>query len=480
MRPYRAYAERKYAHCLAWASGVIERHVPDRSSVAEFGFPALFDSDTAQILAFAWQIDRSQWWPPEQMEAHQFRQLGLLVAHARRHVPFYADRLRDLPADFERSLDAARWRELPRLTREEARRAGATLRSTRPPPLGDAAVWSTSGSTGIPLTLYPSAAWWQLMGALRLRYSGWHGYDPRGKLVEIRPLRAGDPRGAVLRGMRWDPPHGEMFNTGAVVWYDIFSDISAQAALLEREAPDYLHTHPGNLRLLLRAFRRENRKLPNLKLVRTEAEQLDPDLRAECREVWGAKLIDFYGAREFGYIALQCPESDRYHIQSELGLVEVLRADGSPCAPGETGRVAITPLHGFNLPLIRYELGDYAEVGEPCPCGRGLPVLRRILGREKALLTLPNGEKRYATFGSRVFGHLDMVRQFQIAQTGRTAIEARIAADRALTEGEQQAIVAGLGKQLGPGFRIALRFVDAIALTPGGKYMEFVSELPDA
>ena len=39
--------------------------------------------------------------------------------------------------------------------------------------------------------------------------------------------------------------------------------------------------------------------------------------------------------------------------------------------------MVITDLHNFATPLIRYELGDYAEVGTPCPTGRGLPVLNR-------------------------------------------------------------------------------------------------------
>jgi phenylacetate-coenzyme A ligase PaaK-like adenylate-forming protein len=62
--------------------------------------------------------------------------------------------------------------------------------------------------------------------------------------------------------------------------------------------------------------------------------------------------------------------------------VEVLDEEGRPCAPGETGRVVATSLNNFAMPLIRYETGDTAEVGAPCPCGRGLPVLTRIMGRD--------------------------------------------------------------------------------------------------
>jgi phenylacetate-CoA ligase len=75
-------------------------------------------------------------------------------------------------------------------------------------------------------------------------------------------------------------------------------------------------------------------------------------------------------------------------------LVEILDAQGRPCRPGEIGRVVATPLHNVAMPLLRYELDDYAEVGQACACGRGLPVIRRILGRRQNMLRLPDGGER--------------------------------------------------------------------------------------
>ena len=86
---------------------------------------------------------------------------------------------------------------------------------------------------------------------------------------------------------------------------------------------------------------------------------------------------------------------------AESVLVEILNDDGTPCAPGEIGRVVVTALQNFATPLIRYEVGDYAEASAPCPCGRGLPVIRRIMGRVRNLLVLPDGKKIWPAFGSR-------------------------------------------------------------------------------
>jgi phenylacetate-CoA ligase len=88
-----------------------------------------------------------------------------------------------------------------------------------------------------------------------------------------------------------------------------------------------------------------------------------------------------YSSDEAGYIALQCPEGEHYHVQSESLLLEVLDAAGSACMPGQVGRVIVTTLNNFAMPLVRYDTGGDAEVGPPCACGRGLPVLRSLVER---------------------------------------------------------------------------------------------------
>src|SRR5215510_10900500 len=102
-------------------------------------------------------------------------------------------------------------------------------------------------------------------------------------------------------------------------------------------------------------------------------------------------------------MALQCPDHEHYHVQTECILLEVLDTHGGPCAPGRAGLVVATPRHAFAMPLVRYVVGDYAEVGPPCPCGRGLPVLARIMGRTRNRLVLETGESYWPSFGTHRF-----------------------------------------------------------------------------
>jgi phenylacetate-CoA ligase len=57
------------------------------------------------------------------------------------------------------------------------------------------------------------------------------------------------------------------------------------------------------------------------------------------------------------------------------------------------GRVVVTPLYNLAMPLLRYELGDFAEMSAYTKCSRSRYSLTRIVGREKNLFRLPDGSR---------------------------------------------------------------------------------------
>jgi phenylacetate-CoA ligase len=184
-----------------------------------------------------------------------------------------------------------------------------------------------------------------------------------------------------------------------------------------------------------------------------------------------------YTAQEAGYLALQCPAFDHYHVQSEGVIVEILDENGRPCADGGIGKVVVTPLHNFAMPLIRYEIGDYAEAGGTCPCGRGLPVLRRVLGRERNLALAPDGRKFYPSFAAGVWSGIAPIRQIQLVQKTPQRIEVRVAAARDLDAGEESRLAAALRGSLGYPYEFTFARLDAIPRAPSGKYEDFICEV---
>jgi len=317
--------------------------------------------------------------------------------------------------------------------------------------------------------------------ALTLREHLWHRRDLGGRLAAIRSLPSGSadyPRGS--QGRNWGRSTQGIFETGPAAVLTIASRTDEQAEWLQRVQPDYLLTYPSALRDLLLYCREQAVTLPRLREVRTLSELLAPETRALCREVWGLKIADMYSTQEAGYLALQCPEQEHYHVQSEACLVEVLDASGEPCAPGEVGEVVVTPLMNFAMPMIRYAVGDLAEVGEPCACGRGLPVLKRILGRVRDMLVHPDGRRsRPRTVEMWEDGAL-AIRQMQIIQHALNDIEIKLVTAHPFSEAEENLLSDRFRRSCGEDFPIRITYHQEIPRGPGGKFADFRCEIPDS
>lgn len=185
-----------------------------------------------------------------------------------------------------------------------------------------------------------------------------------------------------------------------------------------------------------------------------------------------------YSTQENGYLALQCPVHEHYHVQSEAVLLEVLNEAGEPCRPGEVGQVVVTPLLNFAMPMIRYAVGDLAEVGPPCDCGRGLPVLKRILGRVRDMLVYPDGRKGWPLLGDMYYTQIPDIRQFQVVQHAVDDIEIRVVTDQPLTPAEESQLGEWLHSRCGHAFPTRVTYHAEIPRGPSGKFHDFRNEMP--
>jgi phenylacetate-CoA ligase len=379
-----------------------------------------------------YQLEQSQWWSPDKLLKNQHGQLGQLLSHTINNVPFYRERYQSAGLETDGDGLIKNWRELPILTRSDIQEIGDRLHSTAfPQSHGKAIKVQTSGSTGRPIQVLMTNITTFFWNAFALRDHLWHQRDPSGKLVSIRPDRKA-PKDTGVTGENWGAPISHVFKTGPAAMLDSRTDIDRQVAWLQEQAPDYLLSLPSNILALAQEFQARSLSLPRLRQVRTFGETVRPELRRQCNESWGVPLVDMYTSIETGYIALQCPGHEHYHVQSENVLVEILDDDGQPCAPGEIGRVVVTTLHNFATPLIRYEIMDYAEVGEPCPCGRGLPVIKRVVGRERNIAVYPDGRRFYPSFPASAWADIAPIRQIQLIQSSPENINIRLVMEREL------------------------------------------------
>ncbi len=425
----------------------------------------------------------SQWWPAAELAEAQQRQLAWLAQWAATQVPYYESSDWARPA--ARSLadvlvkDPARfpdvWRSLPLLTKPALRVLGHQLNAGSVPP-GDAplATLRTSGSTGIPVEVRTTATTRLLWNALTIREHLWFRRDFGRRLgtIRFRSFKNRDTDGQTQP--TWGSPVALLYRSGPSSAMHIGHSLEEQADWLIRFDPHYLLAYPSIMVPLMDAVAKCGGRPPSLEEVRLISEPLDPELQTRLSAEWQVRSTDLYSANEVGYIAFRCRERGNLHVQSESLLVEVLDDAGEPCVPGETGRVIVTSLHNVATPLLRYEIGDYATVGEPCACGRGLPVLARVQGRVRNLIRTPDGGHYWPVALGRIRGVAPII-QAQFVQTALDTVELRVVCSRPLSATETEDAVARTRKALRYDFRVTIVPVDVIPRGPTGKFEEFLS-----
>lgn len=451
-----------------------------RSLLPGVAWPAMPGQQGVLLATLLAQFEQSQWWSREAVESAQLRQLRLLLDHARRHSPFHAARIpvADSATTLVECLAA-----IPVMRRADlqVRRADVDC-SWLPPEHGEVSVCHSTGSTGEPVSLRRSGLNILIWMAMTLREHLWQGRDISLPLAIIRAQFATDDdarRGVSLQD--WGPPFNHLFVSGPSHGLNLQTDVVRQAEWLREIMPAYLLTYPSNLSALLDLAELDPERragLGRLVQVRTLGETLPDALRERCRSLLGIDIADAYSSQEVGVIAIECPQGGGYHVMAEGLVLELLRDDGSPCGEGEMGRVVVTDLHNFATPLIRYDLGDLAEAAGPCACGRGLPKLRRIMGRMRNLLQLPDGRRFWPLVGAFDYRQIAPVRQYQIVQHSLERVTLRLAVERPLSAAEEAGLTEKLVEFLGHRFTVDFDYcTPAIPRGPGGKFEDFVCEI---
>ncbi|MGE0238909.1 MAG: phenylacetate--CoA ligase family protein [Parvibaculaceae bacterium] len=367
-----------------------------------------------------------------------------------------------------------RLRHIEPLSRRDAQTMGERFFARQVPrhhqPLGTA---KTSGSTGEPVTVRKTAVNRLFWSALTLRDHLWNG---RAFSLRMSSIRANVS--SYTDAKDWGAPARNLFKTGAAQGIPITTDIREQLRLLRRFRPELLIVYPNNLSAFVTIWEKEGFDLKTLRHLKTIGETVRDDLRRRAKAVTGLAIEDNYSSQEVGPIAIQCPASGLYHVMSEALIVEVLDEQWAPCREGEIGRVVVSDLLNLATPLIRYDIGDYAEVGPPCSCGRGLPTLKRILGRERNLVQLPDGSRNWPLVGFHDYDTVAPIRQYQLIQHKIDEIEFKLVADQDLTPDQEERLIKIVQQSLNHPFKITItRSRDRLPVGPNGKLEEFICKL---
>lgn len=413
------------------------------------------------FLPYLRDLRRTQFLPPEELQALQLARLNRLLDHAALAVPYYADRI---PRTVT-SLEALR--ELPLLDKQTLRANASSLRSRQY--RRGARVKTSGGSTGAPVTVLKSR---RAFG--RELAAAWRGYGWAGISIGDRQARFwGVPMTAAQRRrMRLIDFMGHRVRLSA---FNLTEEaIAAHIERLARFRPDYLYGYVSILREVARHVLRRGRPsglAPRAAI--TTSEVLGAPDRRLIGEAFDCPVFDEYGCGEVGTIAHEC-EAGSLHINAENVFVEVVDPDGRALGPGTQGEIVVTELNNLAMPLIRYRLADFATIGtDSCACGRTLPTLMHLFGRQYDSLKNLRGELFHGEFFLYMLE--DLLRQgvhvagCQFVQPVPQRLEVRLVTTSQNLEAAAYYLRRALRDRFDSGVTVDIIPVDQIAREPSGK-----------
>jgi len=416
-------------------------------------------------------LKASQWWSRDQLEQSQVGSLQRIMRIAR-SVPFYRERFdaHQVNADDLRTIaDISR---LPILERTDLKRLGVDGMRV-PGSWGMHA--STSGSTGNPVRFLWPLEQMRWLDAGEARARAWMGSDVGTRRLEVRcrPVGRAQEVSALL------------LNTAAFHAPVVTNrrEVRRLVDALAKNPPALIWGVSNALYVLAVALLEDGRTV-RAGACWSGGNHLHPHYRRAFEQAFECKVYERYATMETGLVAHECVEGGSLHVPAEGIIVEIVRADGSPVAPGKIGDVLITSLHNSATPLIRYRIGDRAVAADPraCSCGRGLPVFGRVTGRITDVLRMADGTfmTPAEAVGLAAPGANSVV-DFQVVQAADRSLTINVVQRDAMTAvSDRERLAEIFAAKVQPPVPPRVERVEHIALTPGGKLRTLVGHAPPA
>jgi len=444
-------------------------------NLREFGHPL-------SILRLYTLFERSQWLTLDSLLACQEQLLRRTIAHAYKQVPYYHElfrKLRLLPADVQTVADLQKIPSLPKATlRAEFFRLQAQDRDQHHP-----RVYRTSGTSGEPVHFLLDTPANALEFVYYWRHWSWAGYQLGDHFAELTSQYFLRDEQLALR--RWC--YQRMF--GRLLLNSLFfsaDTVDEYADVLRKYRPRFLKGTASALSFFALFFRGAAISDISFEAIFSNGDQLLPSQRKLIAEVFHGRVYDSYGHMERTVAICECPYGG-FHINPEYGVLELMDRRPLPSGTTEPGtrrfsaRVMGTSLHNRSMPLLRYEVNDIVEVEETataCSCGRAMPRVSRVNGRQEDVITTPDGRIIPTLFV--VFNEVPGISLGQLVQVEPARLVIRIVPSHEYTRQSETVLLAYVRRFVGSSVRVDVEYLsaDALRATTSGKFRTVISAVP--
>ena len=139
------------------------------------------------------------------------------------------------------------------------------------------------------------------------------------------------------------------------------------------------------------------------------------------------------------------------------------------------GRLLITHLHSYATPIIRYDIGDFGQLDQQCPCGHDGPTISSVFGRGKHFIRHPNGKLLPFYISTRTLLETLPFKEIRFRQDTMDTICVDIGGCETITADEEANLRKLVIAATDPAFNVVVRAVKEIDWSGNPKRLFFTS-----
>ncbi|HET6360831.1 MAG TPA: hypothetical protein VFH11_02120 [Gemmatimonadota bacterium] len=428
--------------------------------------------DFRYLLSQVWGEPRDRKLSAEEMAARRDERVRSMVRFACERVPWYGHAMRDRglgPDDFRSAADLAL---LPVVEHEDLSSAPQAFLPTDIR-LDDLLELKTSGSTMMPRRVYHDpegiVAGWSVKlreRAIRDRIVGQIRYRSASLSMEGNPTRVRERLRLIA------PAVGKLVSESPK--YSVFEDLARVVEGLREWRPQHLSGYGSALGRLFRYLKDSGEPIPLPKVVTFSSDAVAPLERRIIEEDFGVPVLGIYSSTEAFAIGFECEERDGYHVHEDVSHVRIADPEGRSVEPMVPGSIIVSNLVNRGTVLLNYRQGDLGETIEgPCPCGRTLPRIRLLAGRDMLFIERAEGHPIHQFKLFRALQDVGLYR-WQVVQTALQQFTVRVIS---LPGQERHALEARIRRAMtdliGGGLEITIEYPVELERTTTGKVLAF-------
>lgn len=331
----------------------------------------------------------------------------------------------------------------------------------------------TSGSTGTPFTCYQDFGKKKRVNGETLFYNGLVGFEIGRKIIYLRSC-AGDYS---------KPWFVQFFQNIEVLDCGNLSDDGIRQKL------DYIKAHSKGCGALLMGYSTtfelfmkffdkygyDCAKECNVYGIVSGSTMLYDDTRESLENAFGCKCVSRYANEENGFLGQDDEENNVFIMNEADYYFEILKMNSDEYAvPGEIGRIVVTDLYNFGMPMIRYDTGDVGSWVETIHNGVKIRAIGNFGGRVVDLVYDIDGIPVSPHEVSNIMKKYQGVNQYQFIQKKQGTYLMKL--NMYDSKLDEASLTNDIRSKFGEGANVTFEYCSEIPVLASGKRRYIVNE----